>query len=53
MQADDSVCIFLYADAVAFSGSSSGFEMNIHKTDIILCYDEKNESDRWERRWTN
>ena len=52
MQADDSVCI-LYADAAAVSGGSSGFEMNIHKTDIILCYDEKNESDRWERRWTN
>ena len=48
MQADDSVCIFLYADAVAFSGSSSGFEMNIHKTDIILCYDER-KSDRWEK----
>ena len=52
MQADDSVCIFLYADAVAFSGSSYGFEMNIHKTDIILCYDER-KSDRWEKRWTN
>lgn len=48
MQADDSVCIFLYADVVAFSGSSSGFEMNIHKTDIILCYDER-KSDRWEK----
>ena len=48
MQADDSVCIFLYADAVAFSGSSSGFEMDIHKTDIILCYDER-KSDRWEK----
>ena len=48
MQADDSVCIFLYADAVAFSGSSSGFEMNIHKTDIILCYDER-KSDRREK----
>lgn len=48
MQADDSVCIFLYADAVAFNGSSSGFEMNIHKTDIILCYDER-KSDRWEK----
>ena len=48
MQADDSVCIFLYADAVAFSGSSSGFETDIHKTDIILCYDER-KSDRWEK----
>lgn len=48
MQADDSVCNFLYADAVAFSGSSSGFEMDIHKTDIILCYDER-KSDRWEK----
>ena len=46
MQADDS------ADAVAFSGSSSGFEMNIHKTDIILCYDER-KSDRWRKQWTN